>query len=254
MSAARGFLGAGDTYVARFDPQTQLFLPYQGPYESTKFEVKATTKLVEMTSKSRGGYGQIVESVPLQQPTEFSLSLAEVNKESLTMALLGTQAAYTQAAAPVVDEVVVGHIGGWSQLTKSNLNPAVPPVVTNSAGVTTYVLGTDYEINFQLGWIKVLVGGTITEGQSLKVDYTALAFAGTKILGARNAQLRAKILFDGINQADGSAAVVECWSAVMSSSAAFDFLADKFNEVPLTGRLTVPTGKTEPFELRLPQG
>jgi len=41
---------------------------------------------------------------------------------------------------------------------------------------------------------------------------------------------------------------------VISSSAAFDFMADKFNEIPLTGRLKTPVGKTEPFEVRLPRG
>lgn len=254
MSAARGFLGAGDIYIARFDTTTQAFLPYKGAYEATKFEIKATTKLVEMTSKGRASYGQIVESVPLQQPTEFSLSLAEVNKESMTLALLGTQAAYTQIAATVTDEVIAAKLDGWVPLTKVGLNSAVPAVVTNAGATVTYVEGVDYVVNYQLGWFKALIGGAITDGASLKVDFSALAFTGTRIRGATNAQLRAKVLFDGINQADGSAAVVECYTAVISASAAFDFLADKFNEIPLSGRLVVPTGKTEPFEIRLPQG
>lgn len=253
MSAARGFLGAGDVYISRFDTATQLYLPYRGAYEATKFEIKATTKLVEMTSKSRGGYGQIVESVPLQQPTEFTLALAEVNKESLTLALLGTQATLTQSGGSASDEVVAAKLDGWAYLLKNNITDGTV-VVTNSGASTTYVEGTDYQVNYQLGWIKALIGGAITDGQSLKVDYTAGAVSGTRIRGATNAQLRAKILFDGINQADGAPAVVECYSAVISSSSAFDFLSDKFNEIPLAGRLTVPTGKTEPFEIRLPLG
>ena len=107
MTTARGFLGAGDLYISRYDTGTLAFLPYQGPYESTKFQIKATTKLVEMTSRSRDGYGQLVESVPLPQPTEFEIALAEVNKESLTLALLGTQASLTQSSGTATDEVVV---------------------------------------------------------------------------------------------------------------------------------------------------
>lgn len=253
MTTARGFLGAGDIYISRFDTVTQAFLPYRGSYESTKFEVKATTKLVELTSRGRESYGQIVESVPLQQPTEFSIELAEVNKESLTMALLGTQATFLQAASTTSDEVVVAHVEGWSPLLKHTVLPN-SVVVTNSAGAVVYVEGVDYVVNYQLGWIKAKLGGAIVENQSLKVDYGWGAVTGTRIRGAVNAQLRAKILFDGINQADGSPAVVECYEAVLSSSAAFDFLSDKFNGIPLAGRLKTPIGKSEPFEVRLPLG
>jgi len=253
MTTARGFLGAGDIYISRFDTTSGLFLPMQGPYESTKFEIKATTNLVEMTSRSRDGYGQIVESVPIPQPTEFAISLAEVNKESLTLALLGTQATLTQAGATVIDEVLVANLGAWSKLLKNNLN-ANSVVVTNSAGSTTYVEGTDYTVNYQLGWIKANVGGAITNLQSLKVDYVAATVNGSRIKGVTNSQLRAQILFDGVNMADGAPAVVECYEAVLSSSAAFDFLSDKFNEIPLSGRLKTPVGKNEPFEVRLPRG
>ena len=72
-----------------------VFLAYKGPYESTKFEIKATTKLVEMTSRSRGGYGQIVESVPLPQPTEFEIALAEA-KPSPTPPVLRLREASTR--------------------------------------------------------------------------------------------------------------------------------------------------------------
>ena len=253
MTTARGFLGAGDLYISRYDTGTLAFLPYQGPYESTKFQIKATTKLVEMTSRSRGGYGQIVESVPLPQPTEFEIALAEVNKESLTLALLGTQASLTQSSGTATDEVVVAHLGAWTKMLKNTLT-AASVVVTNSAASTTYVEGTDYVINYQLGWFKALVGGAITDAQSLKIDYAYGAVAGSRIRGVTDPQLRAQILFDGINMADSAPAVVECYNAVLSSSAAFDFLSDKFNEIPLTGRLTTPVGKTEPFEVRLPRG
>lgn len=252
-TAARGFLGAGDIYISRYDTATGLYLAPQGPYESTKFEIKATTKLIEMTGRGKATYGQVLESVALPQPTEFSVALAEVNKESLTLALLGTQASLTQTAGTATDEAVTATLGSWSKLAKNSLI-AGSVVITNSAASTTYVEGTDYTVNYQLGWVRPNVGGNITNAQALKVDYGYGAVSGVKIRGVTTPQLRAQILFDGINMADGAPAIVDCFEAVISSSAAFDFMADKFNEIPLTGRLKTPVGKTEPFEVRLPQG
>lgn len=251
--AARGFLGAGDVYIERFDTNTQAYLNPQGPYESDKFQIKATTKLEEMTGRGRDTYGQVLASVAVPQPTEFEISIAEVNRESMTLALLGTTAAFTQSSTTVTDEAVSASLGQWKKLNKHSFNTG-SVVVTNSAATVTYVEGTDYKVNYALGWFYAIPGGSITEAQSLKVDYVAGAIAGTRIRGVTNSQLRARFHFDGINMADGSRCWVECYEAVISSSAAFDFLAAKFNTVPLTGRLNTPVGKTEPFEVRLPTG
>lgn len=255
MSAARGFLGAGDGYIERFDPATQLYLPPQGPFELTKFSIKATTKLEEMTGRGRSTYGQILASVAIPQPTEFEIEVAEVNKDAMALATLGTLATYTQALATVTDEAVTAapNLGEWVRMAKHSIN-ASSVVVTNSAASTTYVEGQDYEINYSLGWFRALPGGSITAGQALKVDYTVPAINGVRIRGVTQPQLKARFVLDGINLVDGSRCIVETYEAVISASAAFDFMAAKFNAVPLTGRLSTPIGKTEPFEVRLPTG
>lgn len=255
MSNARGFLGAGDVFIERFDPITQAFLAPQGPYEATKFSIKATTKLEEMTGRGRATYGQILASVAIPQPTEFEIAVAEVNKEAMALATLGTVATFNQAAGAVVaeDATAAPALGEWVKLANHSID-AESVSITNSAASVTYVEGTDYEINYSMGWFRALVGGSITVGQALKVTYDKGVVAGVRIRGVTQPQLRAKFHFDGINLADGSRCWVECYEAVISSSAAFDFLAAKFNEVPLTGRLQTPVGRTEPFEIRLPTG
>lgn len=255
MSEARGFLGAGDLFIERFDTVSQAWLAPKGPYEATKFAIKATTKLEEMTGRGRTTYGQILASVALPQPTEFEIAVAEVNREAMALAMLGTVATFTQASATVADEAVTAApaLGEWVKLTKHSIT-AGSVVVTNSAASTTYVEGTHYEINYSMGWFRALVGSTITPGQALKIDYAVPAVNGVRIRGVTSPQLKARFHLDGINMADGSRCWVECYEGVISSSAAFDFLAAKFNEVPLTGRLQTPVGKTEPFEVRLPTG
>lgn len=248
--SSRGFIGAGDLYIARYNPATAAFDPYMGPYEADQFEIKAGSELKEMTSKGKSTYGQVVESVTIPKPVEFSVTMTEVNKESMTIALLGTASNFSQASGSITDEVIVAKLGAWIPLTKQNFVEAGFQV-TDSAGTTTYVLGVDYDVNWRLGWVRALAGGDILDAESLKVDGTYNAIAGTKIAGATQSQVRAKFKLDGINFADQLPCIVECWEGVVASDAAFDFLQDDFAKVPLKGRLKTPTGKTEPFVIEL---
>lgn len=248
--ASRGFLGAGDLYIARYNSTTGTFDDFTGPFESTKFEIKPNSELKEMSSRGRTTYGQVIESVPLPQPADLSVTLAEVNRESIALALFGTTSATSQGSGTITDEVVVAKLDKWVQLSKQNF-ASTGFVVTNSAGTTTYALGTDYEVNYRLGMIKALTSGSIAADESLKVDGTYNAISGTKVAGATQSQVRAKFKLDGINFADQLPVIVDVWEAVMTPDNAFDFLQDDFAEIALKGRLKTPTGKTEPFQVEL---
>jgi hypothetical protein len=246
--AARGFLGAGDLYIARYNAGTGLFDAFKGPYEAAKFEIKPNVELKELSSRGRSSYGQVIESVPLPQPADFTVELNEVNRESLSLALLGTDTAYTQGSGTVTDEVMIAKKDSWVQLTKEKIAAVV---LTNSGATVTYVEGVDYEVNARMGWIKILPGSVIIEDASLKVDYTYAAVAGTLIRGATNSQVRAKFRLDGVNFADGLPVIVDVWEAVIATDSAFDFLSSDFATVNLPGRLKTPAGKTEPFTVKL---
>lgn len=247
--AARGFLGAGDLYIARYNPVSAGFDPYMGPYEATQFEIKPNVELREMSSRGRSTYGQVIESVPLPQPADFTVAMPEVNRESLAIALLGTTSAINQGSGNVTDEAIVAKKGAWVPLSKSNIATA-GFTVENTAGTTTYVLGTDYEVNYRLGWIRI-IGSTITDGASLNVSFTYNAVTGSKISGATNSQIRAKFLLDGVNFADNLPVIVEVHEGIIAADAAFDFLSDNFASVSLPGRMKTPVGMSEPFTVKL---
>lgn len=251
--ASRGFLGAGDLYIARYDSGTQAFLEFEGPFESTKCEIKPNSELKEMSSRGRITYGQVIESVPLPKPSDFSVTLAEVNKESLALALFGTTATLSQGAGTVTDEVVVltaAKMDRWVQLSKQNLTDA-GFVVQNGAAAITYVEGTDYVVNRRLGMLKVLDAGTIPTTESIKVDFGYSAISGSLISGSTQTQLRAKFKLDGVNFADGAPVILNVWEASLTPDSAFDFLQNDFAEIELKGRLKTPAGKTEPFTVEL---
>jgi hypothetical protein len=251
--ASRGFLGAGDVYLARYNPLTAAFDELTGPFEATQFEIKPNSELKEMSSRGRSTYGQVIESVPLPQPADFTLTLAEVNREALVMALFGTSEAVNQGSGTIANEAVVltaAKVDKWLPLTKQNFASA-GFVVTDVAGTETFVLGTDYEVNYRMGWIKVLSTGSIGSTETIHVDGTYNAITGSNILGATQSQVRAKIVMDGVNFADQLPVITTVWEAVLTPDNAFDFLQDDFAEIQLTGRLKTPVGKTAPFEVQL---
>ena len=245
--AARGFLGAGDIYIDRLVAGVSQGLA--GPYYANKFEIKPNIEKKEQTSKGRNDFGQVLESVTLQKPADFTLELSEVNVESLTLALLGTSTSSTQASGTLADQAVTIKKDRWVSVSKENLGQAI--VVENAGGTVVYVEGVDYALNRPLGMIKVLPDSVIPDAASLLVSGPYGAIASTKISGATNTDIRAKIIFDGINQADGLPVIVTVWEAIVAADSAFDFLANDFNTVNLPGTMKTPTGRAEPFVVEL---
>jgi len=244
--AARGFLGAGDLYIARYE--SGVWGDYAGPFEADKFEIKPNAEIKEQVSKGKSSYGQVIESVSLAQPADFTATLTEVNKETLAIALLGTSAALTQASGTVSNEAVTASLDKWVQLSKTAVSSVV---VTNSAGTTTYVAGTDYVVNTRLGMIKALSTGAITAAQALLVDFSHASVAGTRISGGTSSEVRARFKFDGVNLADQLPCIVTVHEAVISAASALDFLSNDFAKVEMPGRLKTPVGFTEPFTVDL---
>jgi hypothetical protein len=236
--AARGFLGAGDLYIAAYVAGVKQ--PYEGPFECRKFEIKPNSELKELVSKGRSTYGQVIESVPVPKPADLTVELSEVNNRSLSIAMFGTSAALTQAAGAVSDAVTLV-LDRWVPLTKGRLNPAVPVTIA------TLVEGTDFIVNYTLGWVKALNSGA---AGARTVAGTALAIDGQTISGMTQTQVRVGFLLDGKNFVDDLPTIVEVYEAIISAESAVDFLADDFNTVTLPGRMKTPTGFLTPFTIK----
>ena len=240
--AARSFLGAGDVYIERFVAGVSQGLV--GPYYANKFEIKPNVDKKEATSKGRNTYGQVIETVNIQKPADFTLELKEVNKESLT---LGGQASIAQTAGSMTAVTFVAKLDQWVDTGKRQLGAVL--TLTNTGATVTYVENTDYVVNRPMGWIMALAGGAITDAASVNVSGAYAGATGRKIKGSTRTEVRAEIIFDGINQADGTQCTVKVWEAVLSADSAFDFLADDFGNVSLTGNLKTPVGTDAPYEV-----
>jgi len=246
--AARGFLGAGDVYIERIVGGVAQGL--KGPFYADKFQIKPNVDIKELVSKGRNDYGQTLESVALQKPADFTLELKEVNKESMALALLGTQAAVSQGSGTLTDHEVTTKADSWVSVSKEALGSTVT-VKDSATGLITYVEDTDYKLNRVLGLIKALSAGAIAADQHVDVSCSYSATSGTVINGATSADVRARFVFDGINQADGLPCIVEVYEGVIAANSAFDFLANDFANVSLPGKMKTPTGKSQPFTVTL---
>ena len=136
--------------------------------------------------------------------TEASLGLKfkmdEFSPENLNALFLGDGAAdASYIAGSVTDEVVTGYKDRYFFTAKNNISSVV---LTDSAGTTTYVLGTDYTIDDAVvGAIKVLKTGAITDGQSLKIDYAYAAGTRKKIKAGKTFTVegKARLVFKTLN-------------------------------------------------------
>lgn len=245
--SARGYLGAGDLYIDRIVGGVKQ--GREGPFEVERFEIKANAELRERVSKSRSGYGQVVASASLAKPFDLSITMGEADKTGLAIALLGTAAAVTQAGGTLTAVDVTAVLDKWVTLTKARLTGTT--TVTNAGATVTYVKGTDYEINAEMGWFRALSTGAITASQALKLTSTYGAIAMSEISGATASSIRAEFTLDGKNLADDTPCKVTVFEGVVSSDAAVDFLSDQFLTIPLPGRLVTPAGQTTPFKIEL---
>lgn len=248
--ASRAFLGAGDLYINRYDPVSGQKLGRKGPFECNKLEVKPNTELKEQTSKGRSTYGQVIESVAIQKPADVTVELSEMDKDGITLALLGDQEDINQGAGSITDEPIVAKLGVWVSLSMQNFATA-GFAVKHSTGAPTYALGTDYLVNYRLGMVKALPGGAITEGQTVEVSGSYNAITGTRVNAATQAQVRAEFVLDGINFADNLPVIATLHEVVLSPEGAFDFLADGFGKITMKGRMKTPAGYTEPMTVDL---
>lgn len=245
--AARGFLGAGDIYINRMVdgvPQGRI-----GPIYANALSITPAVETVENVSKGRYDYGQVLDAVNIAQPSEFTLELKEVIGDILVMAFLGTSAAYSAASGTLTDfDLTVSKVGTWLDLGHKNF-ATLMTVETAATGGTTLVEGVDYKLNRPLGWFMALPGGAIDAADHVFVTGAYDGATGTLIKGSTRTEVRAEITFDGINQADQTQCTATIWEAVLSPDSEFDFLADAFGTVNLTGRLKTPTGKDAPYEV-----
>lgn len=254
MSTARAILGGGLVSLNMYNPATQAFEGFGEAIDADKFEIKPSFEEKTSQSRSHLDYGQARASVVLAKPTEITVDLSASSVKALAMQFQGLVQSLSQSAGSLVIEAVdIPAIGVWYPVGKRNLVEAGFKV-TNLDGVTIYQRGTHYEVNWLRGEIRFIPGasGGPAAGDTVEVSCSYTPVDGSKILGGRVTQVRAKLRFDGQNMVNGEPMEVDVHEANLGASSGFDFLSSDFAAITLTGKIVIPAGKTEGYEVRFP--
>lgn len=203
---------------------------------ASKLEIAVKDKKVKMQDSTKPG-GGVYASVSQIETVTLAMTLNDLNKTNVARAVFGTESAV--AGATVVDEVVTGYLGALVPL--ANPNPTAV-VVTNSAGTTTYVEGTDYEVR-PGGIFPFATGGTMTDAQALKVDYTFASYH--KVEAMTTGAITLELHFDGLNEANSNKPViVDIYRAQLSPTKALSLLGDKFADLQIDAEVLKDPTKT----------
>lgn len=160
------------------------------------FAISIETEKLEHFS-SQTGLREKDDSRVVQVNRTASVTCDNVSFENLARYMSGQVETVNQASGTVTDAVIAVIPGRFYQLGRTDANPAGDRnisalVVTNSAGTTTYVAGTDYAVDLTKARLQILASGTIVAGD-IKVDYTKPAKTWKRIKTGAASELRGAI-------------------------------------------------------------
>lgn len=222
------FIGRGKVYLKKRGVNEAA--RFVGNVTKLDFAVSEDKKEIKDYTTAAGGTYDTYSRI---DKVEANLSLSDLSAENLAMALFGDTSAV--AAGAVVDEALAGYKGGLIR-TANIIDLSVAPVVTNSAGTTTYVAGTDYVAT--AAGIEIAANSTIPDSvagaANLKVSYTKKAATALEVLTQAAGEYT--LTFDGLNAAkSGKAVVVEVHKFKVGPMANLGLIADDFAGIEIKG-------------------
>jgi hypothetical protein len=234
-------LGAGELLWNRFDedglPTGFIHMGNVDTFEITT----ADDRIIKRSSMqaSRPVYAERNR----QRTVTLRIVCDETAAEIAALHLMGSVVDYTQAATPIVDEVLVAaaaagvsngaRLGGYYKTAKYSID-----TVTMDAGVTPLVAGDDFVVHSQrTGLIHILEDApNVTPGDALTISYTPAAVTAgqrKRIRGGMVNTIEGAILFVPDNS-EGPNRAVQVWNASVSPDGAMGLISDEYSNFALT--------------------
>ena len=239
-----GLLCSGDVRVAYVDADGVPTGQHLGILNPVKLALnKPAPDLKQRISGQNDSFGEALDQVEFPKPTEVSFTVDDAgDAETLSWALGGTSAGYTQTSATAATLTLSAvEPGQWAKIGKRRLSNVV---VKDSTDSTTYVLNTDYLLDAEAGFIKPTTGGGISSGDDLHITYDAAALTGSAVsVGTRQA-IQVQIEGNMKNLATGEYVHVFIPKAKLSPTGELDFRGADFLPVALNGTALVITGQS----------
>jgi len=187
-------LGRGEVYFAPFKTGTETPGAERYLGNTPEFNLTIEEEKLEHYSSDRG-IKEKDRSISLQVNRSGSLVCDNIDIDNVAAFFFGSKSTITQSSLSVTDEVLTSvELGRYYPLGQSTSNPtgyqnldihtapSTKIILTDSAGTTTYVEGTDYEIDLVTGRLYLKAGGSIVAGTNLKVDYKVKASTRSRVI------------------------------------------------------------------------
>lgn len=208
--------------------------------------ITTTVETIEKKSSmdgSRGVYGSAV----IGAEGEVAIVVSEYHAENLALGLLGDTAAFSQAAGgPLSGQSINGgaalKFDRWYELGKKQVT-----VTAVKQGVTTGVLGTDYELNTELGLVKINAGGAFTEAVTTW-DGSFAAVNSTLVRGLSVGKIEGRLkYFSAANQSAGPRYELDVHKVNLTPDGELALISEEYGTFTLRGKVlkdpTKPAGE-----------
>jgi len=203
---------------------------------------------VNRSSYLKDQRGQALDSIVIPGAQTVSFTTDEAGSaEMYAFAVLGSTESISQASGNVTDEALtVVTLDKWHKLASHNISTVVVQDVTDT---TTYVLGTDYNLDLENGLIKPLSTGSIGATDVLHIDYAKAAVAGERVNAAQVSSITAKLHLFGNNEATDKQLRGYISKAVLAPDGEQELIGDEFVSITMSGTMVTPDGETTPYVL-----
>ena len=247
---ANALLVAGDLYMDRIEDGEHT--GYVDVGNATQMALEQSTEFQDLVSRRRETYGQLLASVPQPEPPEINITLDQINRANLAMALLGDSSSYNQEAGTFSDQEVKLKGNNWTPLglDKTQIKSDGLTIMKDTEELE---IGTDIEVHYRTGWIRAMKGSEkVSGGDTVTVSGEYAADSGYRVRGAVRPTIRARLYLDGRNLADDSPIRVTVDMALLTPDSPVDFLSEEFVQLEMTGRMQTLPGNDSPFSVEVP--
>ena len=224
---------------------------YSDEINATQLEVVANKNEVSRSITSHENYGQSKGTVVIPEPTTMTLACDQLSAPIWQLAFLATLEDYSQGSGSILAEVVTSRLDRWIKFSTFENFTAGTELVQDNTDTTTYVLGTDYLIDYELGMIKALTSGAIGADEVLHIGMDYAAESGTQINAGVRSSVICAITGKGRNLETGQSVKIHIPKAVLSPSAGIDMMGREHWVPEFGGNVDLATGETALYTMRV---
>ncbi|MBL4796734.1 MAG: hypothetical protein JKY50_04935 [Oleispira sp.] len=232
MIEQQTFVGVGTVYLENLKESKGL-LPIG---EVSKLELAIETEKLELKSHIQSG-GGLADSITRISGVNIAMDIDNFSADNIAMALFGNTTAAVGAA--ITDEPHKAYPGALvSFVNPPDLESGIE--VTSVDGLTTYVLGVDYELS--PAGITIIAGGAISAMTEILVDYIGVNHDVIEMLTGAGDSYR--LYFEGLNEANSDSPVlVDIFRSKFDPTSSIGFITEGIGNLSMSGTVLKDTTK-----------